>query len=176
MEPSYIGAIWFFGGNFAPVNFALCNGALTPISGNETLYAVLGTIYGGDGVSTFALPDLRGRAVVSQGQGPGLSNYNIGQSFGTETVGLTASNLPSHTHTVSAGTSATAQMPTSTMFINQVSSRTAASDFFSNATPTTTLAPTTIGAAGNSVPINILQPVLAVTCLITLFGIFPSQN
>jgi len=176
MEPSYIGAIWFFGGSFAPVNFALCNGALTPISGNETLYAVLGTMYGGDGVSTFALPDLRGRAVVSQGQGPGLSNYYVGQSFGTETVGLTVSNLPSHTHTVSAGTSATAQVPTPTMYINQISSGTSTGNFFSNAVPNATLAPTTIGATGNSVPINTLQPVLAVTCLIALFGIFPSQN
>jgi microcystin-dependent protein len=176
MDPSYLGAIWFFGSNFAPVNFALCDGALMPISQNEALYAVLGTTYGGDGVNTFALPDLRGRGLISQGQGPGLSSYQLGQLSGSEAVTLTVSNLASHSHLVNAGTNATAQAPTSSMYINQVMSGSNAEIFFSNATPNDTLAATTISTAGSSLPVSIVQPVLAVTCIIALYGIFPSQN
>ncbi|MGC4087610.1 MAG: tail fiber protein [Polyangiaceae bacterium] len=98
MEP-FIGMIIVFAGNFAPRGWALCNGQLLPIAQNTALFSILGTTYGGDGRTTFALPDLRGRVPVHPGQGPGLSNYSLGQVSGTETVTLTTQNLPAHTHT-----------------------------------------------------------------------------
>src|SRR5580698_4709556 len=121
MNPSYIGAVWYFAGTYAPYGFALCNGALISISENSTLFVLLGTTYGGDGVNTFGLPDLRGRATMGYGQGPNLNNYNIGQAGGTETITLTINNLAQHNHLVSAGTSATTQAPTAnSSYINQV--------------------------------------------------------
>lgn len=176
MDPSYLGAIWFFAGSFAPLSFSLCDGTLLPISQNQALFAVLGTFYGGDGVQTFALPDLRGRVAIGQGQGLGLSNYVLGQVAGSETETLIVSNLAAHNHLVNAGTGATAQAPNNTTYINEVMSGTTAEDFFSSGTPTATLSATTIGTAGSSLPFNILQPVTAVTCIIALFGIFPTQN
>ncbi len=97
-EP-FIGEIAMFGGNFAPRSWALCNGQLLPISQNEALFSLLGTTYGGDGRTTFGLPDLRGRVPIHAGQGPGLSNYQLGQRGGAETVTLTSAEMPSHNHT-----------------------------------------------------------------------------
>ena len=97
MEP-FIGQIIMFGGNFAIRSFALCDGQLQPISQNTALFSLLGTIYGGDGRTTFALPDLRGRVPVHMGNGPGLSSYRIGQRLGVERMTLTANNVPPHSH------------------------------------------------------------------------------
>src|SRR5688572_13830350 len=95
----YIGEVRMFGGNFAPLGWSFCNGQLVSIAENETLFSLIGTIYGGDGQTTFALPDLRGRAPISPGQGPGLPVYVIGQTGGTETNTLTNNNIP-HTHAI----------------------------------------------------------------------------
>ncbi|MBN2068008.1 MAG: phage tail protein [Opitutales bacterium] len=104
MSEAYVGEIRMFGGNFAPVNWFFCNGALLPISGNETLFSLIGTTYGGDGMSSFGLPDFRGRIPVHQGQGPGLSNRYMGSRYGVENVTLTLENMPAHSHTLQAST------------------------------------------------------------------------
>lgn len=98
MSQAYIGEIRIFSGNFAPQGWYLCNGVTLPISGNETLFTLLGTTYGGNGTTNFALPDFRGRLPVGQGQGAGLTSRVVGQAFGTETVTLTSAQIPAHTH------------------------------------------------------------------------------
>jgi microcystin-dependent protein len=175
MTSPYIGSVWMFAGNFAPIDFAFCDGSLQAIDQNTALYSVLGTTYGGDGQSTFGLPDLRGRSVIGQGQGPGLSNYVIGEISGFESVTLTSSTMASHTHLLSAGTAATAQAPAGNLYVNQVANGTAAENFFSDQSANATLIAGTIGAAGNSIPIDIIQPVLAISYVIALFGIYPTQ-
>ena len=107
----FIGEIRMFAGNYAPQNWALCDGSQLPISGNEALFSLIGTSYGGDGISTFALPDLRGRIPICQGQGNGLTPRVLGQSFGAEGVALGLSEMPSHTHALSAGAQASAASP-----------------------------------------------------------------
>ena len=103
MNDSYLGQIMLFAGNFAPVGWALCNGQLLPINQNQALFAVIGTMYGGDGVSNFALPDLRGRAPICFGQGPTLQDYNVGDKGGVESVALNATQMPAHTHAFGLG-------------------------------------------------------------------------
>src|ERR1700730_18604085 len=102
MSEQYVGEIRPFAGNFAPQNWALCNGSLLPISQNSALFSLIGTTYGGDGQTTFGLPDLRGRHPVGQGQAPGLSNYVIGEVSGVETVTLNTLQLPVHSHPANA--------------------------------------------------------------------------
>src|SRR5436190_1728199 len=102
MSSPYVGEIILVGFNFAPVGYAFCDGQLMPISENETLFQLIGTTYGGDGQTTFALPDLRGRTPIGTGQGPGLSNYVIGEAIGSEGVTVTVSQMPAHTHTIDA--------------------------------------------------------------------------
>src|SRR3989454_5675934 len=98
MAQPYVGEIRMFAGNFAPAGWMFCEGQLLPISENETLFNLIGTTYGGDGQSTFALPDLRGRFPIHQGTGSGLSNYQLGESLGVESVTLTTQSIPTHTH------------------------------------------------------------------------------
>ena len=176
MNPSYIGAVWMFGGNFAPVDFAFCDGSLQSIAENATLFNLIGTTYGGDGVQTFGLPDLRGRAVISQGQGPGLNNYVLGQKSGNETVTLTTSTMAGHSHLLSAGPTPTAQAPTTSLYVAAVTQGGNAVPFYSNAAPNVQLVGSTISATGNNIPFEILQPVLAVSYIIALYGVYPSQN
>jgi microcystin-dependent protein len=102
MSSPFIGQIMMFAGNFAPAGWALCDGRLLQISDNDALFKVIGTSYGGDGTTTFALPDLRGRVPLGQGAGPGLSSYQLGQKVGVESVALTAAQMPSHSHLVNA--------------------------------------------------------------------------
>src|SRR5512140_216933 len=102
MSTPFIGEIVMFAGNFAPRSWALCNGQLLPIAQNTALFSILGTTYGGDGRTTFALPDLRGRVPVHPGQGPGLSNYVLGEMAGTENTTLLINNMPAHNHTLNA--------------------------------------------------------------------------
>lgn len=178
MEP-FLGQIVIFGGNFAPRNWALCDGQLLPIAQYQALYSILGTTYGGDGRTTFALPDLRGRVPLSQGQGPGTSNRILGSKGGAETTTLIAANLPAHNHTASAsihlGTAANA--PTGT---NNYIPLTTGANFFSNTKGTTNLnagaSTVTVNNNGNSTAFNNIQPYLAVNYLIALQGLFPSRN
>jgi microcystin-dependent protein len=173
MSAPFLGEIRLFAGNFAPRGFAFCAGQLLPISGNEALFSLLGTTYGGDGVQTFALPDLRGRAPLHQGQGPGLSNYIIGQPFGTENVTLTTQQLPAHTHQAMAtNNSGTQSAPGGGVWATDSSGATAEYD-----APTgVAMAGQAIGATGGNVPHPNLQPFLTISYIIALAGIFPARN
>ncbi len=172
MDP-FIGEIVMFGGNFAPRGWALCEGQLLPISQNSALFSILGTTYGGDGRTTFALPDLRGRAPIQQGNGPGLPDYRLGQKGGRENVTLTVNELPSHNHGVQI----------------HVSEEDANTDDPSGAYPAitpanayeTTKSSTTLGAptvtnTGNSRSFSIMQPYIAINYIIALQGVFPSRS
>lgn len=167
MAEPYVGEIRVFGGNFAPEGWALCDGRTLAISTNEALYALIGTSYGGDGQSTFALPDLRGRVPIHTGPG-----YTLGQVGGTETVTLTSQNLPVHSHTPSASAAnATSADPTGRVWATNNDYR-----CYSNATPNTSFAPSAIGSAGGSEPHDNMMPFLTVSYIIALEGVYPNFN
>jgi len=176
----YIGAVFAFGFNFAPSGWALCNGQSLAIQSNEALYALIGTTYGGNGTTTFNMPNLQGRVPVGTGQGPGLSNYILGQSAGSETVTLTVGNLPSHTHPVLTDTwpasSTTGPLPDPTGAYYGVSND--GNIYQAAATAGVTLAPntSTSSSTGNGVPLNILNPYQTVNYCICLLGLFPQRN
>ncbi len=171
MEP-YIGEIRLWGGNFAPLGWALCQGGMLPISENEALFNLIGTTYGGDGETTFALPDLQGRVPVHQGQGPGLGGYTLGETGGVEQVTLTAQQIPVHTHLMLAstagGTSANPQAnvlgspPAVTLFLKE--------------NPALPMAATMVAPAGGSQPHDNLMPHLTINYILSLFGTFPSPT
>jgi microcystin-dependent protein len=175
MEP-FIGQIIPVGFNFAPRGWFLCQGQVIAIAGQEALFALIGTIYGGDGVQTFGIPDLRGRSPLHQGQGTGLSNYQIGQLTGTESVTLLSQQVGAHTHNFMASTqTATTITP-------------GANTALGNATPTgdlftyeagasnTTLSPASLNTQGGSLPHENRQPYLGVNYIIAWAGIFPNRN
>jgi microcystin-dependent protein len=170
---SYIGEIRMFGGNFAPAGWAFCQGQLMPISENDLLFGLIGTTYGGDGQETFALPDLRGRLPVHQGTGSDGISYTLGETGGVESVTLTASQIPSHTHPLRAnnGQPGNAISPAGnipaislnvTPFIEDVTN-----GFFNAGA---------IGSAGGSQPHDNMQPYLCVNFIISLFGVYPPSN
>lgn len=171
--PSYVGELRIFAGNFAPSGWRFCEGQLLSISENQTLFNLIGTIYGGDGQSTFGLPDLRGRIPVHVGQGPGIANnYQIGEKAGAEEVTLSPTQIPSHSHAMLGSSGNGSQ---STPENNVLASSTLARLYTGN-TPNLAMAPNSISAAGGSLPHNNLQPYLCVNYIISLFGVFPSQN
>lgn len=164
---NYLGEIRPVGFNFAPHGWALCEGQLLPISQNTALFSLIGTFYGGDGRSTFALPDLRGRIAISSGQGPGLSDYTIGEQGGVEAVTLTASEMPAHAHQVTASSAAaTSYSPTS-----NVPAKTSRNVYAAGGAGT--MAADSLGLAGQNVPHENHQPFLSVIYIIALTGIFP---
>jgi microcystin-dependent protein len=180
MAEPFLGQIMLVGFNFAPQGWAFCNGQLLSISQNTALFSLLGTTYGGNGTTTFALPDLRGRAAVGFGQGPGLSNYDLGQSTGTETVTLTAGQMPSHNHLVAAN-AATATVPSpGGADLAQSYDATARHAVNTYSTPPmtapVTLDPATVQQSGGSQPHSNIQPALALNYIIALQGIFPSRG
>lgn len=180
-----IGEIRMFAGNFAPKNWAFCQGQLLPISPNTALFSVLGTVYGGDGRSTFALPDLRGRVPIGPGQGPGLSNYVLGDMNGEEANTLTVNQMPSHNHQgvakVSSGnaTQSAATNGASIATPGTGSGRSfVATDGFNTSTPDVTLnaeSVTTANTGGNQ-PVNNIQPYLSTYYIICMVGIYPSRD
>jgi microcystin-dependent protein len=178
MSQPFVGEIRMFGGNFAPVNWAFCNGQLLSIASNNVLFALIGTTYGGDGVNTFQLPNLQGRLPVHMGTGIGLSTYVIGQISGTETVALTTSTMPSHQHNVVATTNtATSNLPSGALFASTPVPTPGASGAYDGGSATFgTLQATTVQTAGSSLPHNNLMPFQCVSFIISLFGIFPSRN
>jgi len=176
----YIGIVKLFGGNFAPVGWAFCNGQLMSIAQYTAVFAILGTTYGGDGVTTFALPNLSSRGAVGMGQGPGLSYYDLGEQAGTEAVTLTSANLPAHIHVVTGTVSlpvndsnADAEGPVGA-YLGTPSSAIYSSS--SNATAAPAPIQGTAQPTGNNLPISLLQPTLALSYIICLEGIFPSRN
>jgi len=177
MSPSFVGSIYIFGGNFAIYGFALCQGQLLPIAENDVLFTLLGTTYGGDGVQTFGLPDLRGRLPIHMGTGAGLNPYVIGQSGGTENVSLSVSQIPSHTHLINANSaSATLVIPTTSSYLGASNIAGAAEKFYNPGPSNAIMSNAMVSSTGSSIPISIVQPVLAMNYVISLYGIFPSQN
>jgi len=184
MSSPYLSQILMFGGNFAPKNYALCNGQLLAINQNQALFALLGTTYGGDGVTTFALPNLQGNVPVHQGQGNGLSNYVIGQSSGASTVTLNSNQLPSHSHAFSVSTSTATNSSPSPFASVMPAQPTApgASAYAVSQTGYPVLAPqimnsNSLTTAGGSLPHNNMMPTLFITfAIVVVGGIYPSQS
>lgn len=167
MSNSYVGEIRIFAGNFAPAGWELCEGQLLAIDQNITLFQLIGTTYGGDGQTTFALPDLRSRVPIHQGNG-----FTLAENGGVESVTLTTQQIPAHSHTAlasgenattaAAGGNILAQTPDYTPYIASA--------------PNTALAPNSVTATGGSQPHSNIQPFLCLNFIISLFGIFPSQT
>lgn len=177
----FIGQIMMFGGNFAIRSWALCDGQLLPISQNTALFSILGTTYGGDGRTTFGLPDMRGRSPMHFGNGPGLTPRSLGQRFGQENVVLNNTQIPSHTHSAATTTQiavSAAAGGESTVNGQHIANHTSAFNedptdgaFLAGATSSTTVANT-----GGNLSHNNMQPNMVVTFLICLQGVFPSRN
>jgi len=169
MEP-FIGMVILFGGSFAPRGWALCDGQLLPISENSALFSILGTTYGGDGRTTFALPDLRGRVPLHPGNGPGLTPRDLGQKLGEESVNLTAAQMPSHGHAMNvANVPADNDRPSADMLgRSQI--------YTATATPTATLNPATIANSGGNEAHDNMQPSLGINYIIALQGTYPSRS
>jgi len=173
MSNPFVGEIRMFGASFAPAGWAMCQGQLMPISQNETLFNLIGTTYGGDGQETFALPNLAGRAPMHQGQGPGISqNYIIGESAGVESVTLTTQTTPIHTHPMIASQDPALQI---TGQDGVVASPPQLSMYYAS-DASTALNNAMVQPQGGSQPHENMQPYLVVSFIISLFGIFPSQN
>jgi microcystin-dependent protein len=173
MAQPYVGEIRMFGGNFAIQGWAFCDGSLQSISQNPTLYQLLGTTYGGDGTSTFGLPDLRGRIPVHQGQGTGLQNYVLGQKGGVETVTLTGSQLPAHSHTAmgSAAGGAATSPANNTWGNNAIANK----SFGPGTSANNSMNAGSLGLTGGNQPHDNLLPFVVISFIISLFGVFPSQ-
>ncbi|MCF2948643.1 tail fiber protein [Paraglaciecola aquimarina] len=178
MSDPFIGEITMFGGNFAPRGWALCDGQLLAISGNSALFSLLGTTYGGDGRSTFGLPDLRGRVPIHEGQGAGLSPKSLGSKGGSETNTLNANNLPSHTH--AAVINCVAGAGNANTAAGNVWSADAGnqSATYSNSAPNGTMQNDAIELAdtGGGQSVNNMQPYQVVNYIIALVGTYPSRN
>lgn len=172
MSEPFVGEIRMFGGNFAPRGWAFCDGQLLAVSQNDALFSLLGTIYGGDGRTTFGLPDLRGRIPIHKGQGPGLSERRLGSKGGEEHVTLTTNQLASHTHEFMANTAAaTDQSPQGRVLAQGVGTT-----FYSDAAPDASLSSNAKMASGGSQWHDNMMPSLCVSFIIALFGIYPSRH
>jgi len=173
-----LGTIFIFAGNFAPNGYQLCQGQLLPISQYTALFSILGTTYGGNGTTNFALPDLRGRAPIGQGTGPGLSPVIPGQVGGVQSVSILTSNMPQHNHLVNVSTSPGGQPGPANNFIASAIDSQGGNvlGFNTAATAGSTLAPTSVGVAGQSLPLSIQNPYLGISYIIAMVGIFPSRN
>ncbi len=179
MDP-YIGTILMVGFNFAPIGWALCNGQIMSIAQNTALFSLIGTYYGGDGVTNFALPNLQGRVPIHQGQGVGLSPYVLGSIGGTENVTLLTQQMPSHNHLININNAA----GTSPDATNKFQAEAATGDprnpslisQFTTSATTGTMAPTTVSMAGGNQPHANIQPYLTINFIIALQGIFPSRS
>lgn len=176
MATPYIGEIRMFGGNFAPRGNAFCNGQIISIAQNTALFSLLGTTYGGNGQTTFALPNLQSRAPMHFGQGPGLSQRSLGEQDGVETVTLQTTQIPAHNHQATAqtgagtqGSPAAATWATITVGRNQ-------SPLYAPAPANTTMNPAAIGLAGGNQPHENMPPFLTINFIIATQGIFPPRN
>jgi microcystin-dependent protein len=174
MSDPFIGEIIMFGGNFAPRGWALCNGTLLPISSNSALFSILGTTYGGDGRTTFGLPDLRGRYAMHPGNGPGLSQRRLGEKSGSESTTLNTNQLPAHTHTGkvrATGNGANTNDPTDNGL--------GLAEIYSDQAETLNLGPDSLSidsSGGGGQSFNNVPPFQCVNFIIALVGTFPSRN
>jgi microcystin-dependent protein len=200
MSEPILGEIRMFAGNFAPRNWALCNGQLLSVSQNSALFSILGTTYGGNGVQTFALPNLQGRVAIHAGQSPGTSLYTLGESAGTENQTLLQTQMPMHTHVAmynpnggtplgvsiaTADTPATASTPGGNILAQGKDARNGVvSDYAATSAATGSLAgvtmagsgAVTVAPAGGSSPVPVVQPYQVVNYIIAIEGTFPSRN
>jgi microcystin-dependent protein len=170
MAEPFVGEIRMVGFTFAPVGWALCNGQTLSIAQNEVLFTLIGTTYGGDGVQTFALPDLRGRMPVHQGADGSGNSYVAGQQGGVEAVTLTANQMPAHTHATVDTNRGTLLSPTGAIWAGSGQSA------YSTSAPGAQLNPASVSAAGQNQPHPNMPPFLAITFIISLLGIFPSRD
>ena len=170
MSEPFVGEIRLFAGNFPPNGWQFCDGQLMAISESEVLFDLIGTTYGGDGQTTFALPDMRGRLPVHQGSS-GASNYQMGQSGGVENVTLTPAQMPQHTHAMSASTSAAS----ASHGPSEVLGSSATMNLYGSGTPNMAMDPNAITQVGGGLPHNNVPPFVALSYIISMFGIFPSQ-
>ncbi len=175
MSEPFVAEVKIFAGNFAPRGYAFCNGALLPISQNTALFSLIGTIYGGDGRTTTGLPTLRGRAAMHPGNGPGLSNRRLGEKSGVDNVTLIDNQMASHTHTMTAsGAPATLFVPNDT---TSALARSVGNAYQQDTTANLVdLAASTVDANGSNGAHNNRQPLLALSFIIALVGVFPSRN
>lgn len=173
MSEPFIAEIRIFPYNFAPRGWAFCEGQLLPIAQNTALFSLVGTIYGGDGRTTFGLPNLRGRAPMQHGQGPGLSPYRLGERAGAETVALTEAQMPSHSHTMACNAGfPNSQNPVGNYLATEVGTAQAYST-----TPNSSMGSGAIGnSSGSGQPHNNMQPFLVLHFCIALTGLFPSRS
>ena len=174
MSNPFVAEIRIFTGNFAPKGWAFCDGQILTISQNTALFSLLGTMYGGNGQTTFALPDLQGRAPLHQGQGNGLSQYSIGQQSGTETVTLLISEMPGHNHQeMGSNTNSTQQSP-----IGNFSSGSTQNKRYAAAAnnPDTQMNPFILGVNGGGLPHNNMPPYLILNFIIALQGVYPPRT
>jgi microcystin-dependent protein len=167
MAQPYVGEIRMFAGNFAPAGWMFCEGQLLPISEYETVFNLIGTTYGGDGQSTFGLPDLRGRIPLHQGNG-----FTLAETGGAEQVTLTVQQIPAHTHALLAANS----VGNDPNPANNVLAESSATSLYQSGNPVTPMAPQAVGSIGGSQPHSNFQPYLCIDFIISLFGIFPSQT
>ena len=175
MSSPFVAEIRMFAGNFPPKGWAQCDGQLLPISQNTALFSLLGTFYGGDGRSTFALPNLQGSVPVGQGQGAGLSQRFVGESSGVSSVTLLSSEMPVHTHSAMGRSANNANNPSPAP--DQSLSKAQGGFPYSNATANQTpMAVNAIGVAGGSLPHNNMSPYLCLTFIIAMQGVFPPRS
>jgi microcystin-dependent protein len=173
MSEPFIGQICIYGFNFAPRGWAFCNGQILAIAQNTALFSLLGTTYGGNGTTTFALPNLQSRVPLHFGQGPGLSQYSLGEVTGSESVTLIQGNLPPHNHnstTPATGADANSVDPAAGAVLGT------GTNIYRVAAATVQMSPTPTSLTGGGQPVSIIQPILAVNFCIALQGIFPSRN
>ncbi|MBB4838560.1 microcystin-dependent protein [Sphingomonas kyeonggiensis] len=172
MAQPYVGELRIFAGNFAPAGWMFCEGQLLPISENETLFNLIGTTYGGDGQSTFALPDLRGRLAIHQGTGSSGTSYLLAETGGAEEVTLSINQIPAHSHPMlGASGNGTQANPK-----NNVLASSTLVKLYSGEAADTAMSASSITSIGSSQPHTNFQPYLCLNYIISLFGIFPSQN
>jgi microcystin-dependent protein len=179
MSDPFIGNVMLVAFDYAPRGWAFCNGQLLPINQNQALFSLLGTQYGGNGTTNFALPDLRSRVPLGFGQGPGLSSIQIGQAGGTESVTVSTATLPAHTHplNVQSGTGTTSAPGPGTVLARTVVDDGTGVTSYSSTAPNTALAAASVGSTtGGSTPVGIRNPYLGLQYIISLQGIFPSRN
>lgn len=172
MSEPYIGEIRMFAGNFAPRGWAFCDGQLLAVSQNDALFSLFGTIYGGDGRTTFGLPDLRGRVPIHAGSGPGLSPRRLGSRGGAESVTITDAQLPAHTHQLNASGDLAGRGNAQ----GNVLAKSGNLDLYSGDAPNTALASQAVTAAGSTQAHTNLMPFLAVHFIVALVGIYPSRQ
>lgn len=173
MAEPFLGQVILFGGNFAPSGWAQCNGQILPISQYSSLFSLLGTQFGGNGTTNFALPDLRGRAPIAFGAGPGLTDYSMGDTVGAETITLIDSENPSHNHLPEANQGGSVSTPANDVWAGD--SAGTGTNLYSNAAPSAQMAVQAISPSGGGQPHENRPPFLALTYIISLQGTFPTR-